>query len=177
MISGSSPGTDNTDFYPLNTSGYLAFAGITPLLSTSECLKDGLRTGNSNISSRLNLCVGDLAMVDYHGVATSTIPAGPANALGELGVGIGREELSFNQQIALDLETGTPAISSLMPLALAQALMTQASLNAITMTRSTPLDLISERCSYSCISASQNRAGSKTMGLIITHDEPREVFG
>lgn len=92
-------------------------------------------------------------MVNHHGVATGTIATGPANPLGELGVGIGREELSFCQQLALDLETGILAISSLMPLALAQALMTQASLNAITMTRSTPLDLISERCSYSWLSS------------------------
>lgn len=44
--------------------------------------------------------VGDLAVVEDQGVAVGTaLGVGPANALGEAGLGVGEEELKVNQSV------------------------------------------------------------------------------
>lgn len=77
--------------------------------------------------------VGDLAVVKNNGVTSSTLIEVPANALGELGVRVGKEEL-LSLSLAPDIYThyteirGRTMSSFLTLLALPQALMTKASL-------------------------------------------------
>ena len=86
------------------------------------------------VLSRLESGVGDLAVVKDDGEALSAaLFVGPADALGELGLGVGKEELrDFGQwqfEVCRRGEGRKRTMSSfLTPLALPQALMTKASL-------------------------------------------------
>lgn len=73
------------------------FPDYSDIACISECLEDGLRAGDSDISTGFNLCVADFSMVNDQGVAASTIAARPANTLGKLGISIGGEKLSIRQ--------------------------------------------------------------------------------
>lgn len=69
-----------------------------PYLFQNACLQlleDVVGLGDlENVLLLLLLGVGDLAMVDDNGVAVGTaLLVGPANALRELGLGVGEEQL------------------------------------------------------------------------------------
>lgn len=103
-----------------------------------QLLDDVLGTGELEVVHlRLTSSVGDLAVVEDNGVTTSTtVLVSPADALGELGVGVGEEELQqlvYNAQLCIlfqgfGLRKKRTMSSFLTPLALPQALMTKASL-------------------------------------------------
>lgn len=113
----------------------------------------------SHLSSRLLLRIDHFAMVNDHRVPRSPLAPCPANSLGELYVRVREEQLlvchdqldcfrvplRVHYRMASGLDSALTISSPLIPFALPQALITQASLNAITATISTPLDLIFER--------------------------------
>ena len=53
----------------------------------------GLSTANSDLTTRLLLCICDLAVIDDHCVPRGTLTQGPAELLGECSARVGEEEL------------------------------------------------------------------------------------
>ena len=98
----------------------------------------------------LVLCIYDLSVINYHGIPPSPIcPTRPANALRKSYASVGHEQLIpiSERHGSSMLGSELTILSCLMPLAFPQALITQASFIAITITTSTPLPLISSKCS------------------------------
>jgi hypothetical protein len=53
----------------------------------------GLSTANSDLTTRLLLCICDLAVINDHRVPRGTLTQGPAELLGECSARVGEEEL------------------------------------------------------------------------------------
>ena len=92
----------------------------------------------------LNTSICDLAVVDHNGITTSAARGSisPADALGELCVRVGQEELHTISTVQYpSTKANHTKFSSVTLLAFPQALMTKGSLKARTATMSTPLAL------------------------------------
>lgn len=129
---------------------------IPPFLIHLELSQDTIGTSVGDAPAHLiQLGVGDLAVVNDNGITLGAVTLGPADGVAELAVGVGHEELSLRVSLHLHVShtfackgrgRGRHGISltidsSLTPLALPQAAITHASLLAMKMIWSTPLDL------------------------------------
>jgi hypothetical protein len=64
-----------------------------------QLAQNRLSTTNSQISSRLLLRIHDLSMINNQCVARGALAHGPAEFLGEGGVGVGEEELFWRRLV------------------------------------------------------------------------------
>lgn len=90
----------NVYFYFI-VSGYL-FSRDSSLQSS----QDGLGTRLVNAAALLLSSVDDLAVVNDNGVTASALAHGPADALAELGLGVGSKDLRVHVVRLMNLELG-----------------------------------------------------------------------
>lgn len=128
---------------------FLCLGFSNPPFLYLELSQDTLGTSVGDALRHLiQLGVGNLAVVDDNSIALGAVTLGPADGLAELAVGIGHKELSIRCVSVTCGERGQEGHeslltidSSLTPLALPQAAITHASLLAMKIIWSTPLDL------------------------------------
>ena len=146
------------------------------------CLKlgdDSLGTRLLDAGSLLLGGVGNLAVVNDDGVAGGPLTGSPTDALAELGLWVGGEDLEERELANVKMPTITvlgrggrlTMKSSLIPLALPQADMTQASLKAMTTIWSTPAAL-----SLSAFWMYEGRWEAEQVGVKAPGTETRTTF-